>query len=1021
MLEETLYIEKNKPLTPAEDYTFLREKGMEYLQALSGKVWTDYNLHDPGVTILELLCYAITDIGYRSQFSMADLLTKPGATSPDKTNSFFTAKEIFTTHPITVEDYRRLLIDIVPGLKNVWLEEIDNADFAPENNADDKTYFKTRTQGYAVKVDDKAHELKFVLETNAINDKKLHVHGLYRVKIELDDWETMLADKNLKSNIEQFFNFKRPKNIAKIILSNEIKSGIPGMYETYVRKILHKYRNLCEDFETIAVMKDEQVSVCADIEVHPNTDINKLLESIYKIIYNYASPSLNFYSLQEMLDKGKSIEDIYEGTVPHRGFVDYDELKTRFNKQRLVMYTSDLINLIMNLNGVIAVKKLLLTSINESSGKIIYNAEKYCLHLSDPQNFSFRFKHLDKDNKAINKINFYKANLPFKAKEPDSSFVMKESKEPIMFVNDLPIPNGSNRALDKYNPIQNEFPHVYYSGLDKMPAAEATTLRQAQRMQLKGYLVFFDQILANYLSQLNNISSLYSWNNPTNINSYSYNKLRDINGAGEQLINESALENLSSEYAAVMNDPDKNVERRNRLLDSLLARFNEKFVDYSVFKYSHNSQSLSFNTKKEQVKDKCSFLKNYAVTSANRSHAINIYKNAWLSHLYNLSGYQRYMTSILGLNIYQDHYLAKILRKTTNGEPILGSNGKPIYFDIKDISFDRGFGMHMIEHVLLRPIAVDIDTPDSIEFLSMCCCDDDKEATENDFCADPYSMRMTIVLPGWLNVSIDMEFRKFVNNTLRNNAPAHVAIKICWIGMEQMYEYEKTYVAFMKVLKIKDGLDLNDNNDSDASWYNNTLSDFVHVINNLKNVYPPATLHDCEDGEKDVSGNFANRTVILNRTTLGGGKTPGTVTTIPYQKPYPYDFGVRWAKDDLPPHEVKKPIDKTTVKEPTTKQKKVATIVATPIKKKAARKKEKPSVIDVVINAANKNKIAAAKKLKETKATKKAVAKKTATPKKAAVVATKKPVVKKTIDPIKNKALPVKKVLQTKKKTNKKK
>jgi hypothetical protein len=1011
MLEETLFIEKNKPLTPAEDYTFLRETGIAYLQALSGKVWTDYNLHDPGVTILELLCYAITDIGYRSQFSMSDLLTKPGASSPDKTNSFFTAKEIFTTHPIIAEDYRRLLIDIIPGLKNVWLEEIDNADIlVPSDNANDNTYFKTRTKDFVVKLDNEKHQLQHLKQADALTEKKLHVHGLYRVKIELDDWETMLADITLSTKIANALNDVLYVGEPKVTLINANKLRVWALYERLVRKTLHEYRNLCEDFEKIAIMKDEQVAICADIEVEASTDVNELLKTIYKIIYNYASPSLNFYSLEEMLAKGKSIEEIYEGTIPNRGFVDYDELKTRFNKQRLVMYTSDIINLIMNVDGVIAVKKLLLTSINETTGKIIHNAEKYCLHLSDPQNFSFRFKHLDKDNKPLNKINFFKANLPFKAKEPDASFVMKESKEPSIFTDDLPVPNGTNRVLDKYYPIQNEFPQFYYTGQERMPEAAATPIRLAQRLQLKGFLLFFDQLLTNYLCQLNHVADLYSWNNASNINTNSFQRLQDITSVGENLIDYVSLENSNSDYNLILNDPIENVARRNRLLDSLLARFNEKFVDYSVFKYTHNNQSLSIDKMKEQVKDKCSFLANYAHTSAYRSHAIDINKPAWFT-TNNISGYQQYITSILGLNAYADHYLAKVLRNAS-GSAVLDVNGKPTYYDTRKISFDKGFGVHIIEHILLRPLAVNTSKLNDVSFLSLCCCDDDKEPDENDYCADPYSMRITVVLPGWLDICIDMEFRKFINTTIRQNAPAHVAVKICWIGIEQMYEYEKTYVAFLGQLSKRDKLDFD--KVLDASTYNKALSNFVDVINNLKNVYPPATLHDCEDSKKDVSGNVITRTVILNRTTLGDS-WPKNISIKPYDESKDTD-GIG-KPDTVPPAA---PILPIPVPHASAKNK---TVNKAAIKNKAAKKKQKSSVIDVVINASNKikntKKVVAAKILEETKKAKKLTPKKTTETKKVSTNTTKKQTTKKAIVPVKNKQAVVKKTLQTKKKTNK--
>ena len=138
-------------------------------------------------------------------------------------------------------------------------------------------------------------------------------------------------------------------------------------------------------------------------------------------------------------------------------------------------------------------------------------------------------------------------------------------------------------AKYKYHLVQNEFPQAYYCGPEKMPQAEATPLRQRQRMQLKGYLVFFEQLLANYLVQLNYLPALFSWNQPGNINTYKYQQLQELTADGETLIDFAALENDTSDYLKILNDPEINVNRRNRLLDSLLARFNEKFVDYSVF------------------------------------------------------------------------------------------------------------------------------------------------------------------------------------------------------------------------------------------------------------------------------------------------------------------------------------------------------------------------------------------------------------------------------------------------------
>ena len=59
-------------LLPAEDYRApARARASSTSSELSGRVWTDHNLHDPGITTLEILCYALTDLAYRTGFSVS--------------------------------------------------------------------------------------------------------------------------------------------------------------------------------------------------------------------------------------------------------------------------------------------------------------------------------------------------------------------------------------------------------------------------------------------------------------------------------------------------------------------------------------------------------------------------------------------------------------------------------------------------------------------------------------------------------------------------------------------------------------------------------------------------------------------------------------------------------------------------------------------------------------------------------------------------------------------------------------
>src|SRR5262245_37996317 len=105
-------MESNAPL----DFASLRSRGVELLQRLAGGTWTDHNAHDPGITILEQLCYALTDLGYRAQYDLPDLLAREGE---DPYASLYTPAQVLPTSPITLADLRALVID-VPGVKNAW-------------------------------------------------------------------------------------------------------------------------------------------------------------------------------------------------------------------------------------------------------------------------------------------------------------------------------------------------------------------------------------------------------------------------------------------------------------------------------------------------------------------------------------------------------------------------------------------------------------------------------------------------------------------------------------------------------------------------------------------------------------------------------------------------------------------------------------------------------------------------------------------------------------------------------------
>ena len=99
-------------------YTRLQRQTLEEVQRLSGKVWTDYNAHDPGVTLADIANYALAELDYKLGFGVTDSLTEPGRPFDTARFGLFPPVDVYATSPVTEDDYRRMLLATVPGLEN---------------------------------------------------------------------------------------------------------------------------------------------------------------------------------------------------------------------------------------------------------------------------------------------------------------------------------------------------------------------------------------------------------------------------------------------------------------------------------------------------------------------------------------------------------------------------------------------------------------------------------------------------------------------------------------------------------------------------------------------------------------------------------------------------------------------------------------------------------------------------------------------------------------------------------------
>ena len=878
------------------DFFYLRKKGIEYIESFGSKFWTDFNEHDPGITMLEMLCYAISDLGMRLNLPIENIL-ESNDSNKGIPKQFFKASEVLSSSPVTQNDYRKLFIDI-KGVRNCWLAK------------------HKKTVYVDCKKDKLSYDFKDYQNLPENLRKSFELNGLYDLYVD--------------------FESSKPSEIEAV--------------KEKIRKQYHANRNLCEDLVEIKKVVDYPIKICADIEVDTEADEELVHANVIDALESYLSTTVNFYSLKQMIDKGYSTLEIFDGPSLENGFIDTKELLTADLRNEVRL--SDIMRIIMSVPNVLLIKDI---SLGNCGGDDLEN--KWLICLSAYEKPIVCAKSVFNYNKGLLPLNINQAQVKIyldaiKAEKDKATTNTSQDKE-------LDVPNGEYLNTDFYTTIQNDFPENYGIGEVGLPS-RASIERKSKAKQLKGYLLFFDQILGSYFKQLGQVSELLSVSGNLTRTLFSQ-VVKDIEGANDIV---DGYENYNDETitALLFDQQDNNIERRNKILDHLLSRFAENFSEY-VFV---NKTIYGNTTDQVVLRDKENFLKDYKVVSKDRGNAFDYYKqpiaNLWNTN--NVSGAEKRISRLIGIKDYSRRNLSNSFVEMynfidtdnqsvyrwrivdTNKEIVLSSTAeyfdtsaanKELYFAVLQIiqtreykikeafkngtitdlsivdniliqksdagkySYDiinpaikdkknpnriiaRRFeyynnladleksileliqfmkedfteeGMFLVEHMMLRP-DVNLKTVNPDTFMPIC-------ADECDNCEpiDPYSYRVSVVLPGYTLRFANTDFRNYIEKIIKEELPAHVLAKICWIGYRekdvkdpaenQLVQFEKTYKDYLFAKT-----DLNQEQPEPQ------LISFIKALTVLDNVYPTGRLFDCSDENERLSDK-----IILGKTNLG--------------------------------------------------------------------------------------------------------------------------------------------------------
>jgi uncharacterized protein len=866
-MAEELYITTSKPAEAALDYDRLRLKGIEYIQEMASGNWTDYNIHDPGLTILEFLCYAITELSFRTTFPVQDLLAANAKPDGPGQKHFFSAKEILPNKALSLRDFRKLLIDI-EGIRNAWLQKRERIIYA-----------------------DTIENRLIPADSGKKGVKPVHIKGYYDVLLEFDH---LVPEK------------KRPEITRQ------------------AREVLNANRNLCEDFLKIDAVQKQEFVLCSEIEIETDTDPYDYLARLFYRIQKYLTPPLLFRTLDEMISDGTGPDEIFNGPLLTHGFIkdadlDYSELKQE-------IFLSDIIGEIMNEKGTRAIRDIVFNppgitrelpdkwhvEVSEGSRPVISVEKSRVLLYKNRMPFRSDMKEV---KKRFEELMNRDVSSKYAAQSGDIRFSagrFRNLSEYYSVQNHFPLTYGlsSHGLLDS-------------AGAERKAAA----MQLKGYLLLFDQLLsnYFSQL--GNIRSLFSLEDEDNDGNPLKIKSTYFTRMVDSFKDYHKLYlhddpEKQIYELLEKHDGKPGGDHNDFFERRNRFLDHLLARYSENFREYAWMLYSINP----LFSIKDVLDTKVSFLRDYPGISSGRASAFNYADSAGVWDSYNVSGLEKRIARLLGIKNYKRRNLSdihyeiyeqkddndieelrfRVIDKDNNNKILISSSTRYLSkeaaisemktairfgmersgYEIKETKDDRfyfnlidpdkglvvarrieyfqtleqaeeavdyviGFihqqysdeGMFLVEHLLMFPES-------STHYMPVC------EYTDCTGCGepDPYSFRISIVLPAYTKRFLNMDFRNYVERVIREEVPSHIFPRICWINPEQMNEFERKYRAW---------LDVKAGNRRDAR--EQALKELIAILSSLKNVYPSGRLQDCSD-EKEKS------LFILNQKAIGSLK-----------------------------------------------------------------------------------------------------------------------------------------------------
>lgn len=561
---------------PGFRFDTLFQEGIRTAQSHSGRIWTDYNYHDPGVTILEYLVYALMDLAYRTNLPVEDLFFF-GADDHDpvRENLLIPPEDIFPINPYTATDYRRLIIDRVRGVQNVWV--------------------------------------------NPVQDESGAYKGLLEILVQSRDDLPPAERQRLSDEITELFL---------------------------------RHRNLGCDIGRVTLLEAVPLTVSGTVLIDVDAIGEFVLSRIFAELDAYVNPEVAFSNPYDLIRDGLPPDEVFSGPKPLHGLIRREELRPKADS----VYVSRMRDIIARIPGVKSVVELQVyrKGLPVRGDQIAFAPDAYPVvefrNLMQPDGIGIRLLknslQVEVDPLTTQQL------LDFETASRRSQYLGR-----IQYRNPLPKGRFTPEEIRRHLAIHNEFPAIYGLGDYSQVQQTASPERRAQSKQLRAYLAFFEQIVANHLAQLANMRRLLSVGDDDT--TYHTQLPTDIPFFEELLFDDtSALEARLREMA---NDGSHRHSRRHRILDHLMARFSEPFEAEVLRKNALQDAAASRDAvEADIIRAKIRFLRELTDLGTNRNRAFD-YRSAETWDTLNVSTLERKIALLLDIRRPGRRSLAKAL------------------------------------------------------------------------------------------------------------------------------------------------------------------------------------------------------------------------------------------------------------------------------------------------------------------------------------------------------------------------